>query len=188
MKLKYIRCSCPFLLGGLILTAFPYAFALTANAQAVSEMSTLQQEESFKQRQLARVPDANVETYLLLNLSERQVSVRQDGEVITTYPVAVGRPGWETPTGEFEVKQMVKNPSWQNPWTDEIISPGEDNPLGKRWIGFWTNGENDIGFHGTPDESVMGDAVSHGCVRMRNDDISEMFEKISVGDKVIVKE
>ncbi|QDZ38680.1 L,D-transpeptidase [Euhalothece natronophila Z-M001] len=55
-------------------------------------------------------------------------------------------------------------------------------------MGFWTDGVNDIGFHGTPDESVMGDAVSHGCVRMRNDDISEMFEKISVGDKVIVKE
>ncbi|MFP4338763.1 MAG: L,D-transpeptidase, partial [Halothece sp.] len=89
--------------------------------------------------------------------------------------------------GEFEVRQMVKNPAWQNPWTEEVIPPGEENPLGKRWIGFWTDGINTIGFHGTPDESVMGEAVSHGCVRMRNEDISKMFEKVTVGTKVIVQ-
>lgn len=46
---------------------------------------------------------------------------------------------------------------------------------------------NYAGFHGTTNESLIGQAVSHGCVRMRNDDIRALFEKIEVGTRVIVQ-
>jgi L,D-transpeptidase ErfK/SrfK len=109
------------------------------------------------------------------------------GEVIeTSYPVAVGKAGWETPTGEFEVFSTVAEPGWTNPFTNEVMPPGADNPLGDRWIAFWTDGENLIGFHGTPNRESVGQAASHGCIRMYNEHIRELFERVEVGTPVTV--
>lgn len=124
---------------------------------------------------------------LVLRLGDRRVDYYQGETLIVSYPVAVGRAGWETPTGEFEVQQLVVNPIWQHPFTGAIVPPGPDNPLGARWIGFWSDGENFIGFHGTPDERLIGQAVSHGCVRMRNRDIIALFDLVSVGTVVSVE-
>ncbi len=95
---------------------------------------------------------------LVIKLSDRRVYVYQDNELQTSYPVAVGRDGWETPTGNYQVIQAIENPSWQHPFTGEIIPPGPTNPLGARWIGFWTDGTNYIGFHGAPEEQTVGTA------------------------------
>lgn len=126
-------------------------------------------------------------TQLVLKLGERRVYVYQDGEVKTSYPVAIGKPGWETPTGQFEVMDMLKNPGWTNPFTDEVVESGPDNPLGDRWIAFWTDGTNYIGFHGTPNRESVGRAASHGCVRMYNEDIRELYSMVSVGTTVVVE-
>lgn len=61
-----------------------------------------------------------------------------------------------------------------------------DNPLGTRWLGFWTNGKNWIGFHGTPNRASVGSAASHGCVRMYDEHIQELFELVAVGTPVKV--
>ena len=126
------------------------------------------------------------ETRLLLNLKKRRVFVYQGQKIIASYPVAIGRPGWETPTGEFRVIQMVREPVWEHPFTGQLVPSGKNNPLGARWIGFWTDGANFIGFHGTPQENLIGWAVSHGCVRMRDRDIKALFEKVKIGTSVIV--
>jgi len=126
-------------------------------------------------------------TRLVLKLSERQVYFYRDNQVQASYPVAIGRSGWETPTGSFEVIQMVSHPTWQHPFTGELIPPGSDNPLGLRWIGFAVKGENYIGFHGTPNEELIGQAVSHGCVRMRNEDVVSLFEQVKMGTPVMVE-
>jgi L,D-transpeptidase ErfK/SrfK len=123
---------------------------------------------------------------LVLSLSDRRVSVYSGDMLIASYEVAVGREGWNTPTGQFNVFQKQTNPAWQHPFTGEIIPPGPENPLGTRWIGFWSDGENSIGFHGTPDESVIGSAVSHGCVRMRNADVLALYEQVGVDTPVTV--
>ncbi len=123
---------------------------------------------------------------LELRLGERRVYVFKGEEVIANYPVAIGRSGWETPTGEFIVRDMIENPGWENFRTGEVMPPGDDNPLGVRWISFWTDGVNEIGFHGTPDEELIGQAVSHGCVRMRNRDVTALFSKVAIGTPVVV--
>jgi len=123
---------------------------------------------------------------LVLRLGKKVVDVYDKDKVVASFPVAVGKQGWETPQGEFEIMQMVKDPSWQNPWSGKVTPPGPNNPLGERWIGFWTDGKNFIGFHGTPGEHLIGQAVSHGCVRMRNKDIKQLFELVSVGTPVTV--
>ena len=126
------------------------------------------------------------ETRLLLNLKKRRVFVYQGQKIIASYPVAIGRRGWETPTGEFRVIQMVREPVWEHPFTGQLVPSGKNNPLGARWIGFWTDGANFIGFHGTPQENLIGRAVSHGCVRMRDRDTKALFERVKIGTSVIV--
>ena len=126
-------------------------------------------------------------TRLVLVLGERRVYAYQEDKVLASYPVAVGKKGWETPTGNFQVIQKVKDPVWQNPWNGKIIPASLNGPIGIRWIGFWTDGKNTIGFHGTPGEHLLGQAVSHGCVRMKNKDVVALFEMIESGTPVIVK-
>ncbi|MBF2051037.1 MAG: L,D-transpeptidase [Leptolyngbya sp. IPPAS B-1204] len=124
---------------------------------------------------------------LVVDLSERQVSLYQDGRLQVSYAIAVGREGWETPAGEFRVINMQENPAWQNPITGETFAEGIDNPLGSRWIGFWTDGTHQIGFHGTRQEEFIGQAVSHGCIRMREADIQSLYTQVAIGTPVIVQ-
>ncbi len=124
---------------------------------------------------------------VVLRLGERRVYVYEGEEEVASYPVAIGKPGWETPTGNFKVIQLVENPKWQNPWTGEVMPAGPNTALGLRWIGFWTDGKDTIGFHGTPTVESIGYAASHGCVRMYNEDVVKLFQKVQVGTEVVVE-
>jgi len=126
------------------------------------------------------------QTRIQLDLSDRQLSVYADDELVATYTVAVGKDGWETPVGDFSVTHMAIDPIWENPWTGELIYPGPNNPMGRAVIVFHTVGDDMIAFHGTPNEGLLGQAVSHGCVRMRNADILEMYEIVRYGTAVSV--
>lgn len=127
------------------------------------------------------------ETRLTIKLRERRVYVYQGDRVQASYQIAIGRAGWETPTGNFRVIQKIEDPAWEHPWTGEVIPPGPNNPLGTRWIAFWTDGKNSIGFHGTPNERLIGQAVSHGCIRMRNRDAIALYELVKIGTPVTVQ-
>lgn len=129
-------------------------------------------------------------TKLILNLKQRKVYVYQNDKVLVSYPVAIGKKGWETPTGKFSVIEMIKDPIWENPWNGKIVPSGPNGPIGERWIGFTKDEKtrDTIGFHGTPKskENLLGQAVSHGCVRMRNTDVKALFEIVQVGTPVLV--
>jgi L,D-transpeptidase ErfK/SrfK len=136
------------------------------------------------------------EPYLLLKLNERRVYVMDDPSAPPAgYPVAIGRPQWPTPTGKFQINQMVENPDFvvfdfNNPERSKDrgrIPPGIGNPLGLRWIGFAYDHGWAIGFHGTQKTEVLGQAVSHGCVRMSNPDVVQMFGRVKLGTPVVVE-
>lgn len=145
----------------------------------IIDLPNLQNLDSF-------LPSAEEEVRLVIRLKKRRVYVYRGEELDVSYPIAVGKNGWETPKGDFKVLEKKKDPSWQNPFTGEVIPPGIDNPLGVRWIGFWTNGKNSIGFHGTPNEGSVGRAASHGCIRMFNKDVQKLFDLVQVGTPVSV--
>ncbi|WP_341526942.1 L,D-transpeptidase [Nostoc sp. UHCC 0302] len=130
---------------------------------------------------------SNVKTQVVVDLSDRRAYVYAKDEVIASYPLAIGKKGWETPTGNFQVRRMQHHPIWRHPITGKIFDAGTDSPLGDRWIGFWTDGRNEIGFHGTPDTELIGTAVSHGCLRMRNPDVRLLYEQVSLGTPVVVR-
>ncbi|WP_442937203.1 L,D-transpeptidase [Nostoc sp.] len=131
---------------------------------------------------------ANVKTQVVVDLSDRRTYVYAGDEVIASYPIAVGKKGWETPTGSFQVIHMRHYPIWRHPITGKVFEAGTDSPLGDRWIGFWSDGRNEIGFHGTPDIDLVGTAVSHGCLRMRNSDVRLLYEQVSLGTTVLVRD
>jgi len=142
-----------------------------------SNLSSQQQNPRQQNPQQQDVSQQNSTIRLEVSLGKRQVSVYQGTTQLKTYSIAVGRTGWETPQGLFRVNQMLQNPAWIQPFTDELIPPDDPhNPLGGYWIGFWTDGRNSIGFHGTSDPNSIGSAISHGCLRMHNQDIQELFQ------------
>jgi len=141
-------------------------------------------------------PPASKEPYLLLRLSERKLYVKDDSVLPPTegFPVAIGRTQWPTPTGKFQVNEMVENPDFvvfdfnnTNSRDRGRIPPGINNPLGLRWIGFAYDHGWAIGFHGTTKTDVLGQAVSHGCVRMANPDIVKVYARIKLGTPVVVE-
>jgi lipoprotein-anchoring transpeptidase ErfK/SrfK len=136
--------------------------------------------------------------YLVLRLGERRLHVMQGDEDgpqhrLDSFPVAIGRAEWATPTGRFVVREKLVDPEFvQFDWNDPSrvvgrIAPGAENPLGARWIGFTTAYGWTIGFHGTPQPELLGQAVSHGCVRMRNSDVMKLYRRVDIGTPVIVE-
>lgn len=134
-----------------------------------------------------KVPTVKPSSHLVVDLSDRRVYVYKANKVFSSYPVGVGKHGWETPVGKFKVLDKQHNPAWIHPITGEVISSGPSNPLGERWIGFWSDGRHQIGFHGTNKESLVGQPVTHGCLRMRNQDIRQLYEQVSEGTIVTVR-
>lgn len=126
-------------------------------------------------------------TSLVIKLSDRRVYVYRGNQLRASYPIAIGKATWETPTGTFEVIEMQREPTLQNSSTGKVIPPSVDNALGARWIGFWTDGRNFIGFHGTPQEHLVGQTVAHGCLRMRNQDILALYTQVGIGTPVTVE-
>ncbi|MCL1467334.1 L,D-transpeptidase [Argonema galeatum] len=180
----------------LMLFCFGAVISLSsAQRQATASILTTQETTKSQTQLQSHIPafvppswfNPTQNTNLTIKLSDRRVYVYRDNRVQSSYPIAVGKAGWETPTGTFKVLQMLQNPAWEHPWTGQVIPPGPNNPLGVRWIAFWTDGKNMIGFHGTPNEQLIGQAVSHGCVRMRNRDVMALYQQVTVGTTVTVQ-
>ena len=144
-------------------------------------------------------PDVEVaksEPYLLLRLGERRLYLMDDeaGHHVESFPVAIGRERFPTPIGRFRVNEMQVNPDFlvfdfNDPSARERgrIPPGPNSPLGLRWIGFANAYGWSIGFHGTSKTELLGQAVSHGCVRMRNEDVVRVYDRVKIGTPVIVE-
>jgi len=145
---------------------------------------------------------AGRERTLVLDRRRRELLVIDNGSPLRRFPVAVGMPGWETPVGRFRVIEMQSDPTWEHPVSGQLIRPGPDNPLGSRWIGFHRdcsgrrgfNGKEHLvvegcvvaGFHGTPNRSSIGQAVSHGCVRLFDEHVRDLFDLVRLGTPVTV--
>lgn len=137
----------------------------------------------------AQIVDIPTDSQFRLQIirSAHRVTLYRGDRAIKTYPVAVGRTGWETPLGTFHVSQMLRDPTWIHPLTGERF-PADDpgNELGHYWIGFAKLGDNCVGFHGTPHPNSVGKSLSHGCIRMYEKDIEVLFRQVNVGTVVTV--
>ena len=157
------------------------ALAYQKKLPALGSLYTINPNRQLWDRELMQV------TRLEVSISKRKVTAFHGEIPLKTYSIAVGKSGWSTPIGNHRVLQTIEYPAWQNPFTGDVIaSKDPENPLGDRWIGFWTDGKNWSGFHGTPNRDSVGQAASHGCIRMYNEDVRELFSQVTVGTVVRV--
>jgi lipoprotein-anchoring transpeptidase ErfK/SrfK len=119
---------------------------------------------------------------ILVSIPDRKLAVIDQGKLIRTFPVSVGASLSPSPTGEFRIVHRIANPTYYHPGV--VIPPGSDNPIGPRWIGLSQHG---YGIHGTNQPESIGHAASHGCIRLRNRDIKQLFEMVRVGDVVEIR-
>ncbi|MEX2582131.1 MAG: L,D-transpeptidase [Gemmatimonadota bacterium] len=111
-----------------------------------------------------------------LNVPAHKLVVYQGDRVLETYPIAVGMPGFDTPTGTFAISHAEWNPWWNPPthreWArnDVRTPPGPNNPMGRVKLFFLPL----YFIHGTPEGASIGTPASHGCVRMLNSDVVEL--------------
>ena len=137
------------------------------------------------------IPELTSGTPLVINVPQRMLFVARAGEV-SGYPVAVGRAGWQTPLGPFSIVSRETNPTWDVPESireearragralPRKVPPGPGNPLGAYWLGLSLGS---IGIHGTNAPSSVYHAITHGCIRLRPDDIAELFVRVQVGTR-----
>jgi lipoprotein-anchoring transpeptidase ErfK/SrfK len=116
---------------------------------------------------------------VVVSIPQRKLALVENGEVLRIYDVAVGATNSPSPAGTFNITNRLQNPTYYHPGV--VIEPGPNNPLGTRWIGLDVKG---YGIHGTNVPSSIGKAASHGCIRMRQTDLEELFTMVRVGDAV----
>lgn len=116
---------------------------------------------------------------IMVSIPDRKLALMEGDRVVRIYPVAVGAAATPSPSGSFTVVQRLTRPTWYTP--GKIVPPGKTNPLGTRWIGLSIKG---YGIHGTSNPRSIGRRASHGCIRLRNEDVEELFGMVAVGDAV----
>ena len=134
--------------------------------------------------------DLNQSLALIVSKKTRTVRLYRGKDIIRTYGVAIGQPAYPTPRGLFAINGKQVNPVWSVPnsaWAGEmagqVVSGGSaENPLVARWMGV----VDGVGFHGTRDVETIGTAASHGCLRMRPDDIIKLYPLVREGTPVLI--
>jgi lipoprotein-anchoring transpeptidase ErfK/SrfK len=116
---------------------------------------------------------------VVVSIPDRKLAVMEDDRVIRTFEIAVGAPHSPSPTGVFTVVNHIEIPTWY--YKGKVVGPGTNNPVGTRWIGLSAPG---YGLHGTNVPSSIGKNASHGCIRLRNADVEQLFKLVAVGDQV----
>jgi lipoprotein-anchoring transpeptidase ErfK/SrfK len=117
-----------------------------------------------------------VDRWLVIYRGSRKFEFYVDGKLRRTGPVAIGRPGMETPLGLFYV-QAKYDPSWP------VLGAYAFETSGYSKLSDWPGG-GVVGVHGTNTPQFIGQAVSHGCVRLFNQDIQYLRSVVAVGTPV----
>ncbi|KTD35530.1 putative ErfK/YbiS/YcfS/YnhG family protein precursor [Legionella moravica] len=141
------------------------------------------------------IPDVP-RTGIVINLAEYRLYYFPDDEnVVLTFPVGIGKEGWNTPVGLTRVTHKVINPVWRptekvraaaeeiGAPLPEVFPPGPDNPLGTHALRL---GWPTFLIHGTNRADGVGARVSAGCIRMLPEDIEHLYELVSIGTPVRV--
>jgi lipoprotein-anchoring transpeptidase ErfK/SrfK len=151
-----------------------------------------------------RDPPVNVKgRYVVISLDEHMLYLMENEQVIWSAVVGTGtgtrlegagqRWDFSTPRGMFRVQFMEKDPIWRVPdWAfveRGVPIPPLDHPSRKEPGMLGTTAiylEEDIAIHGTNNPELLGQAVSHGCIRMTNEAVRRLFHEVEIGTPVVI--
>jgi lipoprotein-anchoring transpeptidase ErfK/SrfK len=137
----------------------------------------------------AKTTTANIGATILVVLHERRVYLYKNTKLEKSYRCAIGMSAHPTPKGIFKVIAKSPHPAWRNPgsaWAKGMpsyIKPGYYNPLGLRALYLNAPG---IRIHGTAKTWSMGHAASHGCIRLTNKNVVDIYPRVPVGTPVYI--
>jgi L,D-transpeptidase ErfK/SrfK len=136
---------------------------------------------------------------IVLNVPEKRMYFYPEGAegaTVATYAISIGREGWNTPIGTFQITGKVKDPTWTPPASihterraegraplPAVVPAGPDNPLGQYAMRL---SAPSVLIHGTSKPWGLGMQVTHGCIRMYPEDIEQLFGKVSVKTPVTI--
>ncbi|MEC0370917.1 L,D-transpeptidase [Paenibacillus chibensis] len=106
---------------------------------------------------------------IIVDLSDRTLYLLDGDQVTKSYPVGIGKMLTSTPTGEYRIINKQMNPG---------------GPFGVLWMGL---SKPHYGIHGTNDPDSIGHEVSHGCIRMHNEDVLDLSSYVPVGTRVTIR-
>ncbi len=111
-----------------------------------------------------------MDTQINIELTKKRLYLKIGGNTFSSYPVAIGKPSTPTPVGDYKIINKIKNPG---------------GVLGTRWMQFtW----REHGIHGTNQPQSIGKAVSLGCVRMYNQDVEAVYDKVQINTPIVIRQ
>ena len=127
---------------------------------------------------------------IVVDTGQRYLFLVQGGGKARRYGVGVGRPGFQW-AGSHTITRKAEWPDWvpppamlkRKPELPRFMAGGPDNPLGARALYL---GSTEYRIHGSNEPWTIGQAVSSGCIRMRNEDVTDLYGRVGVGTKVVV--
>jgi len=120
---------------------------------------------------------------ITIDKSDNRLTLKNGDEIVKVYPVSTGKND-SSPVGQFTIKHRYADPVWFHKGV-VVEAKSPKNYLGTRWLGF------DLpkyGIHGTIEPELIGQQVSGGCIRMRNEDVQELYDMIPLGTVVTIEE
>lgn len=137
----------------------------------------LSKERTYSDRILAAPTGGK---WIAVNKTKRILTLFEGTRVIKKYPVAVGNPHTLTKSGKFIINNKIKDPDWGGGGFSAPVKGGTPkNPLGSRWMGI-DRTDGSYGIHGTNSFYSIGKFISHGCIRMQNYCVEELFPLVSM--------
>jgi lipoprotein-anchoring transpeptidase ErfK/SrfK len=133
------------------------------------------------------VPDGRLAFYtttskIVIDLSQRTLSVYRRGALEGSWPVAVGRPGLSTPTGAYFVTMKLRPPDPTGPYGVLALATSAYQPKLSSW-----EGGGIVAIHGTNEPWLIGKAISHGCVRMKNRAVEQVSRLVPAGSPIFIQ-
>nr|WP_255717267.1 peptidoglycan-binding protein [Salipaludibacillus sp. CUR1] len=122
---------------------------------------------------------------IIINKSNNQLAFYENNTLMRTFSVATGRTARLTPEGNFRIVNKIVNRPY---YTGNIAGGHPSNPLGNRWLGINANGTNGntYAIHGNNNPSSIGTYASAGCIRMHNNEVRWLYDKVRVNTPVVI--
>jgi lipoprotein-anchoring transpeptidase ErfK/SrfK len=117
-----------------------------------------------------------------VSLSTRTITVKQSGRTVLTSPVGVGAPATPTPTGAFFITDLLQPPDPAGAYGPYAFGLSGHSQVLHSFAG----GDGQIGIHGTNEPSSIGAAVTHGCIRLPDDVVTQLAQVLPLGTPVMV--
>jgi LysM repeat protein len=159
--------------------------------EIIMDINGIKDARRIRAGQMIKVP--NGPFHAKLSKSTFRMDIYLQDTYVRSYMVGLGKDGG-TPTGQWRVDNKLVNPTYFPPASADnkkIIAPGDPkNPLGKHWIGLEgltgeAKGQEGFGIHGTIEPESIGKAASLGCVRMRNEEVAQVYRLLQAGHSLV---